>query len=184
MENPQSAIPRPLLTDWFRRVRESQHIHYACGNYFSRLHLMLGIPTLVVSTLVGTAVFASLDRQDIGQFKIIVGLASILAAILSGLQTFLGFSERAEKHRVTAAGYAAVRRQLEFLDSFPPASPAEWKSSMAEVKKRMDELSKSSPEVPASVHGREVRKLKERGHSRIFALPPEGQNAGSEEGAR
>ena len=38
-----------------------------------------------------------------------------LAAVLASLQTFLGFSERAEKHRFTAASYSSVCRHLELL---------------------------------------------------------------------
>lgn len=175
MVNEESETPSQLLRDWFRRVRESQHVHYSCANYFGRLHLLLGVPTVIFTILVGTAVFTSLEKQDIGSFKILVGLVSILAAILSGLQTFLRFSERAEKHRATAAGYSAVRRHLEFLATFPPSSVEGWKQALAEVRKQMDDLTKSSPEVPASIFNYTVRQLKEKGHNRIFNLPSEAK---------
>ena len=32
-----------LLTDWFRRARESQYIHYASAEYYSNKHYWLGI---------------------------------------------------------------------------------------------------------------------------------------------
>jgi hypothetical protein len=38
---------------------------------------------------------------------------SIAAAVLSSLQTFFGYADRAEKHRVSAARFGAVRRQFE-----------------------------------------------------------------------
>src|SRR5437016_9781213 len=109
-----------LVTDWFRRVRESQSVHYACANHFSRLHFALGLPTIFFTTVVGTAVFASMQKQVTGTWSIVVGLMSIAAAVLASLQTFLRLSERADKHRVAGAAYGAVRRALELLKTFPP----------------------------------------------------------------
>src|SRR5258706_261970 len=107
-----------LLADWFRRARESQFIHYECGAWFGRLNLLLGIPAIVLSTAVGTAVFASIETSVTGPQRIAVGLISILAAILASLQTFLGFSERADKHRTAGSEYGGVRRGLELLRTF------------------------------------------------------------------
>ena len=160
-----------LMVDWFRRVRESQHIHYACGNYFSRLHSYLGIPTIVLTSAVGTAVFASLDKEGIGDFKILVGMVSILAAVLASLQTFLGYAERAEKHRLTGAGYAAIRRQLEMLKAFPPSNVEGLERALKEVKNGMDALASSSPEVPHRIRDKAYRELKSKEHDRIFHLP-------------
>src|SRR5262245_42814417 len=166
MENLPNDPVSTLITDWFRRVRESQYVHYACSDHFTRLHLMLGVPTIILTTLVGTAVFASLDNQNIGKFKIAVGLVSILAAILAGLQTFLGFAERAEKHRATAAGYASVRRKLEILGTFLPDTNEQIKQLVMEVQKDMDDLAKSSPSVPSSIHSRVTANLKGTEHQR------------------
>jgi hypothetical protein len=78
-----------------------------------------GLPAIIFSTIVGTSVFASLNNDNIPQWaKIAVGLISVVAAVLMALQTFLGFSERAEKHRTTAVRYGAVGRQIEqFLET-------------------------------------------------------------------
>jgi hypothetical protein len=173
MEQDFREASNKLMTDWFRRVRQSQHIHYACGSYFSRLNLYLGIPTIALSSVVGTAVFASLDKQNIGNYKILVGMVSILAALLASLQTFLGFSERAEKHRVTSAGYAAVRRRIEMLKTFPPNEKEQMERALAEIKNEMDALADSSPEVPRRIGNRVLAQLKSKEHVRLFHLSSE-----------
>lgn len=161
-----------LMLDWFRRSRESQHLHYACSNYFAKLHYWLGIPAVALSAIVGTAVFVSLERDLDGAWKIAVGTVSIAAAVLASLQTFLGLSERAESHRAIAAQYAAVRRDLELLKTFyeDVPSPSE---QMATIKATMDELAQKSPEVPGRLKSWIGKRLKERGHDRVFSLPPE-----------
>jgi len=160
-----------LLTDWFRRARESQFIHYECGIWFSRLNYFLGIPTIILTTAVGTAVFASLETSATGTQRIIVGLVSIIAAVLASLQTFLRFSERAENHRATGSGYGAVRRSLEFLKTFPPSNEETLKKAFEEIKIQMDELAREAPEVPSRIKKKLDNEVKNRDHNRIFHLP-------------
>ncbi len=159
-----------LITDWFRRVRESQQIHYECANHFGRMHLVLGIPTVILSTLAGTAVFASLAKDAHGQ--IIVGLTSILVAVLAGLQTFLSLSKRSDGHRITAAKYAAVRRLLEELKTHPPDA-SNLRQAVTEVRKSMDALAETAPEVPARIKWRVDARVKAKGFDGIFKLPPQ-----------
>lgn len=87
-----------LVTDWFRRCRESQRIHYEYGSILEGRNYWLGIPTIVLSTAVGTAVFASLQSKTAAQdYGIICGLVSMASAIFAALQTFLNLSDRAAK---------------------------------------------------------------------------------------
>ena len=79
------------------------------------MHYVLGVPVIVLTTLVGTSVFASLSTQPDPRLQITTGIASVVAAVLAALQTFLGHSDRAEKHRLAGAKYGALGRQLEEL---------------------------------------------------------------------
>ena len=160
-----------LIKDWFRRVRENQFTHYACGNYFSRLNYMLGIPTIILSTVVGTAVFVSLDNQAVGNYKIAIGIISMLASVFATLHTFLGFSQRAEKHRLTATGYASVRRELELIKTFPIENSVELSKKLETIKIQIDHLAESSEEVPKRVWEKNIKALKEKEHNRIFHIP-------------
>lgn len=178
MEEGQNSSRDMLITDWFRRVRESQMVHYRCANHFARRNYMFGIPTMALTTAVGTAVFASLDNEAIGHFKIVIGMISILAAVLSSLQTFLGFAQRADKHKIIASSYGGVRRQLEMLKTFPPADDKELKASLEDIKKRMDELAENAPDVPKSIWDGIVNDLKGRTHHRIFHLEGKNETAG------
>ena len=90
-----------LIGHWRLRVHRMQIAHYDSEAYFGRLHLYLGLPVIALSTIVGTSVFASLQEstQKDSRLQITIGLLSVAAAVLSGLQTFLGYAERAEKQR-------------------------------------------------------------------------------------
>lgn len=170
--DPQVMI---LITDWFRRVRESQCVHYECGNYYSRLNYLLGIPTIVLSAAVGTAVFASFDKPATGSFKLILGLVNITAAVLASLQTFLSFAERANRHRITGSKYGAVRRALEKLKTISPTEHDALRRELDTIQKAMDDLAENAPHVPSRLKQRIDNELKSRDPRRIFDLPSNPQ---------
>ena len=106
--------PSELLLAWIRRARESQFTHYVQATRFRRADLWLGVPVIAITALVGTSVFSSVaNDQEPATAKIVLGLFSVLAAILSSLQTFMKLSERSDLHRSFGARYGDVRRKLE-----------------------------------------------------------------------
>ena len=139
-----------LLKDWLRRTRESQFGHYAAAKRLGYLNYGLGIPVVVMSALVGSSVFAALGKQVDLRLQIAVGVTSVVTAALASLQTFLRFSEKAEKHRSSGAAFGAIRRRIEESLAVPP-EPGEVKTLLAEVRGQMDTLAKEAPEIPSHV---------------------------------
>src|SRR5919197_2648456 len=111
-----------LLKDWRQRMAAASEAHYKLASGLRRKNLMLGIPVVICSSVVGTSLFATLTDPKAAippTFKIAIGSISLVAAILAALQTFLRFGERAEKHVVAADWYAAVRRDIDQLLVLP-----------------------------------------------------------------
>ena len=148
---PSSASPPVLVQEWFRRSRQNQRLHYRCADYFSKRNRWLGIPAIVISTLVGSAVFASVEHEASGTLKIALGMLSIVAAVLASLQTFLSYSERAERHRITSARYASVGRQLELLAATDELSSSDSKARLSSVLQALDSCAEAAPHVPQSI---------------------------------
>ena len=143
------ATPQQLLDDWYRRVAVTQRAHYLSAAYFGTRKYWLGIPAVVLSTLVGTSVFATVQKQPEVWLQITVGLASVAAALLASLQTFLGYSERAEKHRIAGAKYGALGRELEQLRVSSTLPSAE---AISEIRKHLDDLAVESPNNPLPIY--------------------------------
>lgn len=158
-----------LIADWFGRARNSQHRHYECANYFSKLNKALGIPAIVLSMVVGATIFVSLDNKTLGNYKIVIGIVSLLASVFATLHTFLSFSERAQKHTLSGAGYAAIRRELELLKTFPMENREELTRKFKSIKEKLDVLAESSPEIPRKIFRRPVKYVK-RPERRVFHL--------------
>jgi len=148
-----------LLRKWQRRARESQYSHYEAAKALTFANYRLGIPVTVFSTLVGTTVYATLQKQVDVRLQILIGSVSVLTAILAGMQTFLRYGERAEKHRATAASYGEVRRTIESTGALPLQFRPPLNEFIGQIEKRLDDLSRGAPNVSDRVFQRGIRQM-------------------------
>ncbi|MGH8563796.1 MAG: SLATT domain-containing protein [Gammaproteobacteria bacterium] len=141
---------KALLKDWRQRSAAASEAHYKLASGLRRKNLMLGVPVVIFSSIVGTSLFATLADPNAviyPAFKITVGLISVAAAILAALQTFLRFGERAEKHVVAADWYAAVRRDIDQLLVLSAKERGTPKSCFDRIRKDMSKVGQQSPEI-------------------------------------
>jgi FAD/FMN-containing dehydrogenase len=143
------------------------------------LNIRFGIPVVVLTTFVGTSVFATLQSDVHVSLRIGLGLISVLAAVLASLQTFLRFGERAEKHRSSAELWAALRREIDEMLALHPtylASRGDPKQYLDDLRRRMDEIAQQSPELGEHGLWQTKRRYQEPSQDAEFARPaePEG----------
>jgi hypothetical protein len=143
-----------LLVEWWVRADTVQRAHYLSAEHFKGRSLQLGVPSVVLSLFVGTSVFASLQSKPNIYLQITVGFCSVLAAVLAGLQTFLGYGDRAEKHRMAGAKYGAICRELEALIVSNP--PPETKT-LDHIREKLDKLALEAPANSKAVNNEASR---------------------------
>ena len=148
-----------LLEEWLFRIRRAQQAHYESATHFARLNYWLGVPAIALSAVVGTSVFAALGKETAISIKIAVGVASVTAAILMALQTFLSYSERAEKHRTVATRYGTMRREIEKKLALPPAK-RELEAYIESLQVQWDKCNEDCPTVPKSIWHRTKAEMK------------------------
>lgn len=147
---PWDQHTEELLRDWHNRAAAAQDAHYRLAAQCRRRNALLGIPAVVLSSIVGTSLFATLSKDSVSSaLRITVGLVSVLAAVLVGLQTFLRFGERAEKHVVAADWYSAVRRETAEVLALPSPAREPPRDTLDRVRKEMSRVGQQSPEIPA-----------------------------------
>jgi len=139
-----------LLKDWRQRLAAASDAHYKLASGLRRNNLLMGVPVVIFSSIVGTSLFATLadpNKSISPTFKIIIGMISLLAAILAALQTFLRFGERAEKHVVAGDWYAAVRRDVDELLALSAEERGKPKDCFDRIRKEMAKVGQQSPEI-------------------------------------
>jgi hypothetical protein len=137
-----------LLREWHRRMFACQYAYYTEAERLRRWHLWLGIPAIALSTVVGTAVFATLENQQISiSARVAVALVSVAAAILAGLQTFLRLAESASAHAAAGDWYAAIKRDIEELQVLPREDRGHPKACLDALRKEINKAGQKSPEL-------------------------------------
>jgi hypothetical protein len=137
-----------LIAKWQRRMTACQHAYYLEAERFRRWHFWLGIPAVVLSSVVGTAVFATLQKTEIDMsYRIAIALVSIAAAVLAGLQTFLRLAENASSHGAAADWYAAIKRDIEQLLAMRAEDRGNAKTCTDTLRKEINKVGQKSPEL-------------------------------------
>ena len=140
------------------------------GDPLRRRYLLLGIPVVVFTTLVGTSAFASISKAhgnsiqgleiDPDLVLVVVGTISVLAAVLSSLQTFLRYATRAEGHRIAALRYETLRRDMATTLALPREARGEPDKDLNSVRQRMDRYAKESPTIGERPVGEDLGRLR------------------------
>jgi hypothetical protein len=161
--------PDDLLDEWRRGLRISVRAHYEAAKHFERLHLMLSLPAVLVSALLGSAVFASFQHSDVSWIKTMMAILSVATIGLSSLQAALRFAERAERHKAAANQLGEVRRALEqqfvFMHRDEP--------TIEELRKRWDSADRQAPTIPSRIYNKTAELVSKLGDR----LPDQGDKS-------
>jgi hypothetical protein len=155
-----------LTEAWRLRARTYQKAHYDAAEALRRRNYFFGVPIIALSAIVGTSVFATISEGLSLWSRVVVGLVSITVAVLSALQTFFRFTERAEQHREAAIKYGALNRELERMRAFAPASTEAAQSATLRIEQTLNELAEHSPAIPMALLSHTRHQL---------ALPPRNE---------
>jgi len=138
-----------LLRNWQQRSTVAEHAYYSKAERLRVWNYLLGIPVVIVTGVVGTAVFASLGRSTTvsAQAKVAIGAVTILAAVLAGVQTFTKLGEAAQQNGIAGDWYASIRRDIDQALSLPPALRDPPKDVVDGIRKEMNKASQKSPEL-------------------------------------
>jgi hypothetical protein len=143
--------PNNLLTDWLARVKKAQIAYTRSATSFEKMHYWLGGSIIVLSTLAGASLFAT---------DFYIKVASSIAAVLAGFQTFYRLSERAEKFRVIGSKYGELKMELEQKLTFPPPEP-EFELYVESFRERWNKLREEAPPAPQRIWDK-IRKDKKQ----------------------
>lgn len=134
------------LRNWQRGLRINHIAHHRAAARDAKLGLALGVTVVVLSTIVGTAIFTTLNQSPGTAAKTIAGLLSVTAAVFGALQTFLGFPQRQAAHHEAAVKYGALRREIESVLGLPYNEQA-LRQLLPDLRLRWDEIDADAPAV-------------------------------------
>lgn len=139
-----------------QRCALEQISHLRAAARYSQLHQVLGLAVTVISVIVGTSVFSTLSSNKNPWLLGMVGAISVIAAVLSGIQTFLNLGQLADQHRSAANKLGQLRRRMEELLN-ASGTPADLDSLVKAIREDWDRLEDEAPTVPQRFHDAALR---------------------------
>ena len=143
-----------LINDWLIRAKRKTHAHAKSASRAIKLHYLLGVPSVILSAITATAVFAEVESDPTSEYKYIVVGIIVLAAILTSLQTFFKYSELTALHKATSATYSKIRRKAEIalVEIAKQESNKERIDTLiSEIEERFNDTTDIEPLIPNGI---------------------------------
>lgn len=140
-----------LLRQFRKGLRILHGGHWEAAKRFERRSRYLGVPVAVLTAVVGTSLFASLDSSS-NTIKIVAGTVSMIAAVFAAVQTFLNYQERAEQHKRAGVAYGDLRRKVDTALAVPPESDDGLRDLLRKVTDAWSKADEVAPAIPPKIY--------------------------------
>ena len=143
-----------LLSEWGEVALCYQYLHSFSQRKYKKKYHHFQIPIIILSTLTGTANFAteSYVPEDFKQgFSAGVGSLNLLCGILGTLLSFLRYSEVYEGHRISALAWSKLSRNIEIELSLDDKKRKHCRDFLKVMRSEYDNLMESSPTIDLDV---------------------------------
>lgn len=157
-ERPPSQTRDQVIIE-AKRLEESTLFsckgHHQAAQSWKNRHLWLGLPTVIISALVGVAAFTK--YADEYPYVGVVGVVfAFVVPVLSGITTFFNPNEKEAAHLAAAHGFDRLNnaaRMFWSIDCWAADATDEGLTSQLKLLvAEKDELNKSSPQIPRSAY--------------------------------
>jgi hypothetical protein len=142
---------RLLIVTWYRRARLAQLAHAKASSRARRGSILLGVPTVALAAIVGSAIFASINQAPGNEWKILAGLLSLVSAVLAALQTFLRLDERSREHEAASRAFGVIRRELGELGAIAQQSRESVIARLDHIRQAYDRTAEASRNAPDGI---------------------------------
>lgn len=136
--------------------------HFVDADRWGSFHLWIGVPTVIMSAIVGAAALTSFDPS-----RVLAGLLAILVSILSGIATFLNPNERVNSHFQAGNKYDALLnavRLFRTIDCWSAESDEVLSGRLKNFSEQKSRLNETSPKTSKAAY-KKAKKGIESGES-------------------
>ncbi len=143
-----------LLSEWGEISMCYSYLHNFSQRKYKRKYHHLQIPIIILSTLTGTANFATdgyVPENIKTGFSACVGSLNLLAGIMGTLLAFLKYAEIYEGHRISAVAWSKLGRNIEIELSMDYRKRKNCRDFLKVCRSEYDNLLESSPNIDLDI---------------------------------
>lgn len=143
-----------LLSEWAEIAMCFAYLHNFSTRKYRKKYHHLQVPVIILSTLTGTANFATdsyVPESYQHGFSAGVGALNIFCGILGTLLAFLKYAEIYEGHRIAALAWSKLSRNIEIELSLHHKKRKTCRDFLKVMRSEYDNLMESSPSIDLDV---------------------------------
>lgn len=143
-----------IIADQGERALCYAWLHTKSEKRYSSLFNYIALPTIVLSTIAGTASIGSQTLfSDPVASSVGIGSISLAVGVLNTVSTHFGWAKRSEAHRQTSVAYSKIHRFILVELSLPRAERMDAAGMLKVVREQIDRLQETSPQIPDVIIG-------------------------------
>lgn len=152
-ERPVSIARTEIIKEAKRLEETTLHSakgHYQAAEGWTNRNLWLGLPTVILSAIVGATAF-SRYADAYWPVSASAGVMSIIVTVLSGITTFLNPNEKKSAHFNAAHAYDTLNNDARLfwsIECWGEESDEILTSKLRELVGRKNKLNSTSPQIP------------------------------------
>ena len=148
-----------ILVEWGDTAQCYKWFHTKAHLRNARLHALISIPTIVLSTFSGTFSFLSAQQgsgdyfssQVLKYMPIFIGSVSLFVGVLNTVQQFLHVSELKESHRISNLAWGKLYRNIELELAKAPNERMHAENFIKVNRNEYERLLETSPSISADL---------------------------------
>jgi hypothetical protein len=142
-----------IMIEWCDVAQCYKWLNTRAHQKYSTKHAWFTIPTIVLSTVTGTASFAqtSLPINYQPYAPMVIGTINICIGVLTTVQQYLKISELNESHRVAAISWDKFARNIKIELAKSPLERMECGHFLKHSRQEYDRLMETSPSIPTDI---------------------------------
>lgn len=125
-------------------------LHEKCQTTFDKYNFYLTVPSVIISTLAGSATIASpsmLPETSQKTAGIVIGLCTLACGVLTSVNQYMKTSQFAESHRLSAIAYGKLHRVIASELALRRDQRASALDFIKIVRSEQDRLQETSPNI-------------------------------------
>jgi len=138
----------PIIQHLKKRIQQCEKRRIAYWDYYVKLRIMnnvLSIPLLLITSATGITTIAQVGYNTKIILPVISTIFGVSSAVLSALQRYFAYPERAEHSKYMAKNYARIQRKIEDVIVYIESSSASYDSKS--FKKTIDDITKEFEKI-------------------------------------
>ena len=156
----KNETPRDYLIHYLeKRASHCRLRRQAYWEHFSSMkfkHNVISIPLLIVSSGTGVASAAQLNGHVTDEIGILVTVLGVSSAILTAVQRYCGYSERAENSKLMAKSWGRLSRRIENTLLFVKSKATSvndtvFTKMVEEIQKDIDAVAQQAEDIPSKL---------------------------------